>query len=112
MQVRLAAKMLEARERRGLTQKQVADAIGISEGQYAHYEKCRAKPDINVIFELSCLYNASMDDWLGIKSPALNDEGGGKYETALGQKLSTMSRHELDTFEAIADLVLGLREKE
>lgn len=113
IQSRLATKMLEEREKRGLTQKQVADALGISEGQYAHYEKCRAKPDINVIYELSQLYNASMDAWLGIKKPAPIEGDGFEDDTiALAKKMATMSQDELDTLETITDLVLRLRDKQ
>lgn len=66
----IANKILTARKKKNLTQKQVADALGLTEGQYAHYEKGRANPDINTIYQMCIFFDASFDEWLGLLKKA------------------------------------------
>lgn len=66
----LAEKLLTERKNRNLSQRQVANALGISEGQYAHYEKGRASPDVNMVYQICMFFNVSFDEWLGINKTA------------------------------------------
>lgn len=81
---RIAQKIKDARKKRGLTQKEVAAALGIKENRYAHYEKGRAEPSVELLYQICCYYGESFDDWLGIAdaSPTeqKQDELFKKYE--------------------------------
>ena len=54
-----------AREKRGLTQEQVADALNISIGTISGYERAYRKPDPEMICKLADLYSVSTDWLLG-----------------------------------------------
>lgn len=66
-----------ARKESHLTQKQVADFIGISEGAYCSYEKAKREPNIEKIRLLSQLFDVSADFLINNnkynKNPILND---------------------------------------
>ena len=54
------------REAKGLTQKQAADAIGISESQYQDYERARrAIPKADKLVAIADLFGTSVDYLLG-----------------------------------------------
>ena len=57
---------------RGLTPKEVADAIGISEGIYQGYETGKAEIDILILWDLANFYDTSVDFILSrCNNPAL-----------------------------------------
>ena len=69
------------RERRGITQKDAAAAVGSTGQKLSHYETDYVQPDIETIRKLSILYNVSADYLLGVvdhiqKSPAIHDDDG------------------------------------
>lgn len=49
------------RENRGLTQKQLADLLGIERSTYSYYESGRILPSVPIIIRLSELYLVSCD---------------------------------------------------
>jgi ribosome-binding protein aMBF1 (putative translation factor) len=51
-EVELIGKLIEAREARGLTQKQLADAAGIKQSAVARLETLKATPQIDTLFKL------------------------------------------------------------
>ncbi len=51
----------------GLTQKEVADKIGIKTQSYQAYEKCIAMPNLVNLLKLSELFHVSLDDLFEIK---------------------------------------------
>lgn len=51
-----------ARVNAGFTQKQAAEALNISKGTLANYEKYRTKPDIEMSKRIAKLYNVTVDD--------------------------------------------------
>lgn len=53
------------RKERGLTQKEVALAIGIREAVYQRYEQERAVPSVNVLIKIANTFNVSADYLLG-----------------------------------------------
>lgn len=62
----------QQREKRGLTQTETANAIGISQVVYCQYE-CGAKcPNINVAAKLAKLFGVSLDYLVGV----VDDENG------------------------------------
>jgi len=53
------------RERRGLTQEELAQALGISRAALSHYEKNRREPDSETLTKLADLFKVSLDYLLG-----------------------------------------------
>lgn len=60
----------ELRNRRGLTQDQVAAALGIKRARYNAWENDIAKPDIDMLKKIAQFYNVSTDYLLGIETIA------------------------------------------
>lgn len=52
---------------KGLSQKQFAKAVGITEGAVAHYIKGQRFPTYSVLCRISAKYGWSMDELMGIK---------------------------------------------
>ena len=50
---------------RGLTQKQVANALGITEQSYQRYEYGKVIPSATVLISLADFYNVSLDYLVG-----------------------------------------------
>lgn len=51
-----------ARNGSGLTQKQVADKLGVVESCYANWEQGRSEPNIENLRKLSEIFDISLDD--------------------------------------------------
>ena len=60
----IATSLIFLRSRLGMTQKEVAEAIGIKQGTYNAYEKMRSEPPAEIIVRLAYLYDVSTDDIL------------------------------------------------
>lgn len=57
----------EAREAKGFSRKQVAEALERNEKIVGHWETGYSQPDANTLFELCDLYELSIDDAFGKK---------------------------------------------
>ena len=55
-----------ARERKNMTQKDVADNIGVAKSTYSLYESGNREPNVQTIKKLADLLNVSADDLLGL----------------------------------------------
>lgn len=55
-----------AREKKGLTQKEVAEGIGVAKSTYSLYESGNREPNVQTIKRIADLLNVSADDLLGI----------------------------------------------
>ncbi len=53
------------REESGVTQKQLADAIGVSQQSINKYENHKIEPDINTMIRISNYFNTSVDYLIG-----------------------------------------------
>lgn len=51
-EVELIGKMIEAREKKGLTQKQIAEAAGLKQSAIARLESLKATPQINTLIKI------------------------------------------------------------
>ena len=92
-----------ARERKNITQKDVADNIGVAKSTYSLYESGNREPNVQTIKKLADLLNVSADDLLG-----------------LNQEPTTIAAHfdgddftedELEDIRAYADFVKNRRNK-
>lgn len=67
----------ELRNKKGLSQDRVAQAIGISRSRYSHYENNRVEPDIELIRKIANYYDVKVDYLIGrteIENDNENDE--------------------------------------
>ena len=67
MKIILGKRLKELRDERNLTQKQLADALGINTVTYLHYEKDQREPPLSLLADLAEYYSVSVDYLLGIK---------------------------------------------
>lgn len=58
-------RLLTLRKAMGLTQKEVAEKLGISRQAYANYEIGNREPDHKTLIEIAKLFNVSLDYLLG-----------------------------------------------
>lgn len=56
-----------ARERMGMTQKEVSEAIGVAKSTYSLYESGNREPNVPTIKKLSDILKTSADELLGIE---------------------------------------------
>ena len=57
-------KLREVRKANHLTQKNIANQLGISERAYQHYEAGTREPNIETLLQLSIILNISLDELL------------------------------------------------
>lgn len=55
-----------ARERRGLSQKDIAESIGVAKSTYSLYESGNREPNVQTIKKIADVLNVSADELLGI----------------------------------------------
>ena len=75
MKVLLAQKLREFRKRRGLTQEQLAEAMGVTVGAVSKWESGSSTPDVSLVLELADFFETSVDVLLGYtqQSASLED---------------------------------------
>ena len=76
-------KIQEIRVRKGLTQKQVAEAIGCIPSVYSRYETGVREPSVEILIQIARYLGVSLDELVGYDAP--NDSGLSSYELALVQ---------------------------
>ena len=54
------------RERKGLTQKDIAESIGVAKSTYSLYESGNREPNVQTIKKIADVLNVSADELLGI----------------------------------------------
>jgi transcriptional regulator with XRE-family HTH domain len=60
-----------ARERKKMTQKEVADSIGVAKSTYSLYESGNREPNVQTIKKIADTLNVSADDLLGLSNDPL-----------------------------------------
>ena len=66
----MATQFRAYRQAMKLSQKDVADALGIGRAAYSHYESGRREPNIEMLLKLADFFHVTVDDLLGRKVPA------------------------------------------
>ena len=61
-------KLKDARTEKGLSQQQVAEAIGVTRSAYSNYEQGIREPDLNTLKKICMFFNISSDYLLGIEN--------------------------------------------
>lgn len=59
-----------AREKKKMSQKEVAESIGVAKSTYSLYESGSREPNVQTIKKISDVLSVSADELLGIKEPA------------------------------------------
>lgn len=65
MNIKLGESIRENRRRRGLTQEQLAEALGVTTGAVYKWESGRANPELEMLVELAAFFETSVDALLG-----------------------------------------------
>ena len=67
MKISFGKGLKELREENNLTQKELAEKLGINAVTYLHYEKEQRQPSLELIADISVFYGVSVDYLLGLK---------------------------------------------
>lgn len=70
----IARRVRQAREKAGLSQREVAERLGLSEVGYGHYERLSQPFGIHQLYELSRILSRPITYFLDIPSKYSNDE--------------------------------------
>lgn len=87
----------ELRERKGLSQQELANMLDITKAAVSHYERCFRKPSIETLEALCDIFNVSFDYLLGVENvtPRLVDKEG-------------LDRLEAKQVPVVADVAAGI----
>ena len=66
MKIFLGKRLKELRIASGLTQKQLADSLGINSVTYLHYEKEQREPPLALLADIAKFFEVSVDYLLGL----------------------------------------------
>lgn len=103
----IATSLLFLRSRLGMTQKEVAEAIGIKTGTYNAYEKQRSEPPAEIIVRLAYLFDVSTDDILQknnlMKDPEKMQEITEETEQAMKTIKEAIEEGDPDKLKMIAE---------
>lgn len=91
----VSKRMKMLREARKLTQKEVAEALGMPKSTYAHYEDGSNEPKISVLVKLALYYEISVDWLIGNDAQNKASPPENKWE-ALEQLLDKLSLEEVN----------------
>lgn len=100
----LNKKIKELREADGLSQKELAEKLGIAKNTLSQYEHNKSNPSLEVIVQLSAFFDVSVDYLLGLSSD-------GELRPAVPYSTPVLTDEEkdlLDTFRAIPDNTKGV----
>lgn len=103
----IASSLIFLRSRLGMTQRQVAEAIGIKTGTYNAYEKKRSEPPAEIIVRLAYLFDVSTDDILQknnlIKDPEKMQQFTEEAEQAMKTIKEAIEEGDPDKLKMIAE---------
>ena len=60
-------KLIALRKKKGFSQEELAEKLGINAVTYLHYEKEQRQPSLELIADISVFYGVSVDYLLGLK---------------------------------------------
>lgn len=66
MEIFLGKRLRELREEKGMTQKEVAAALGLNSVTYLHYEKSQREPPLTVLADMAKFFEVTTDYLLGL----------------------------------------------
>ncbi len=93
----IADRLVKLRRMAGLTQDNIADAVGIGRTNYSHYEKAKACPPPYMLARLAAVFGVSVDFLLGreqLVPTVLRDSGFPGFDD-MTEQLSRLKEDEL-----------------
>ena len=91
----LGLRLKRYRTRKGLTQKEAAEIIGINAYQLGNYETNRSEPSIKILKGMSRAYQTSIDDLVGNKI----DPSNATKDKYSGEEVAKVIQEFLDYYE-------------
>ena len=91
----LGLRLKRYRTRKGLTQKEAAEIIGINAYQLGNYETNRSEPSIKILKGMSQAYQTSIDDLVGNK---IDPSNAIKYKYS-GEEVMKVLKEYFDSIE-------------
>lgn len=67
MEIVLGKRLKELRLERGMTQKELAFALGLNTVTYLHYEKGQREPPLSLLADMAKYFDVSVDFLLGLE---------------------------------------------
>lgn len=93
-------KLKTLRKHLGLTQKQVANEIGLMVETYANYELGRREPDLETLIKLADFFNVSLDELMGRECNSININFVEKEQKAIIEAVMQLNHENLVKVEA------------
>lgn len=103
MQLKLSENIKKYRKDMGLTQEELADALGVTIGAVSKWENGNNVPDIMMLMEIANFFNVSMDEFLGYDMSSKNMDdmcerisdlcNARKYEEAIKEANNALVRY-------------------
>ncbi len=102
------SRLRELREEAGLSMKQLAAAVGVSDAAVCKWENGNAEPKVNYLIKLSNVFECTVDYLVG----TANDYGSASYErTALPVKLTNKEKQLIIAYRELSPKLQGLIEQ-
>jgi|AGTN01.1.fsa_nt_gi Predicted transcriptional regulators len=67
MDVKVAAKLYDLRRKKGMSQEELADALGVTRQAVSKWERAESSPDTDNLIALAKLYGVSLDELIGFE---------------------------------------------
>lgn len=91
--VEIGSKLKELRLNKNLSQRQIAELVGISKAMISSYELNAREPSLTTLMRLSALYHVSIDSLLGLeKDDVISTKGLNSKQIAVVQSMIDVLR--------------------
>lgn len=93
-QLRIAEKIMEYRKKKGVTQDELANFLGVTKASVSKWETKQSFPDILLLPQIAAYFDISIDELIGYE-PQLSKEQIKKCYHDLANEFATLSFHEV-----------------
>ena len=104
IKITVAQNLKYYRELNKLTQKQLAEALGVKHNTISSWESGLNSIDVSILFKICEVLNISISEVYGVKGPKSNKENVTFEEMILIRKYRRLDKSGKDTVDAVLDL--------
>ena len=104
-------RLVQLRKKRGLTQQQIADEIGVNRGSYSNWEKGKREPNFETLLKLASTLNTTTSYLLGESNISFG-RGSDKFEKLANLPNFHLSEMGLNQIKDLVRAIPYLAEKE
>lgn len=104
----LGARIAELRKEQGLSQQALADALGLPQQTFAHYEVGRARMPVSLVPELAKVFGVAADELLGLRNGSGKRGPAPKFQKQL-ERIALLPRARQQVVMDMLDGVLAQR---